>query len=133
MRISRAAGAGHRRGEYVDDRAGPALLLVRHSPLCQSPALCENRSTGDTTGRMIAAAREGKRVAELPKGLSTLKAQLAPYPSESMMLELRCRGWVPQKVSPESQDIRVLGVGVYSILMRAEGAKSKVFNANRGE
>ncbi len=76
---------------------------------------------------------EGKRVAELPKGSTMLRAKLAPCPAETMMLELRCRGWVPADVNPESKDARTLGVCVYSIVMRADGAGEKVSDANKGE
>ncbi len=76
---------------------------------------------------------EDKRIAELPKGAATLKVQLAPCASERIMLELRCRGWVPKKLVPGSQDPRTLGVSVFSIVLRAEGATSEVFDANKGE
>ncbi|NLE58228.1 MAG: hypothetical protein GX616_07705 [Planctomycetes bacterium] len=76
---------------------------------------------------------EGKRVAELPKGSTMLRAKLAPCTAETMMFELRCRGWVPAKVNPESKDDRTLGVCVHSIVMRADGAGEKVFDANKGE
>ncbi len=76
---------------------------------------------------------EGRRIAELPKGSTVLKAQLPPSSSDKVILELRCREWVPQKVFPESRDPRSLGISVYSILMRAEGAKDTIFDVNKWE
>jgi hypothetical protein len=76
---------------------------------------------------------DGKRVAALAPGASTLVAQLPPSSSERIVLELRCRGWVPKQLHAGSKDDRLLGLEVYSATMRAAGAGSRIFDANKGE
>jgi len=74
---------------------------------------------------------DGKRIVSLTNG-SPITATLPPAVADRLRLELRCRGWVPQKVVPGSQDPRTLGMQVFSVTMGADGAGARVFNANTG-
>jgi hypothetical protein len=60
-------------------------------------------------------------------------AQLPPSSSDRIVLELRCRGWVPKQLHAGSKDDRILGMQVYSVKMRARDAGSRVFDANKGD
>ncbi len=75
---------------------------------------------------------DGKQLAPL-EGTSLLTAELPPCSADRVRLELRCKGWVPQQVISNSSDARTLGIQVFSLTMRAEGADTRVFNANTGE
>ncbi len=74
----------------------------------------------------------GKQLAPLQAG-TVLTANVPPCRTERALLELRCEGWVPQQINPNSDDPRTLGIQVYAVTMRAEGADTRVFNANTGE
>jgi len=63
----------------------------------------------------------------------TTTVTLPPQSSDHVMIEIRTPTWVPQKVIPRSQDQRELGIQVFSVVMKADGAKDQVFNANIGE
>jgi hypothetical protein len=76
---------------------------------------------------------DGKRIAALKPGDSTLAAQLPPSPSDRVALELRCRGWVPKQLHAGSKDDRTLGVQVSSVTVRARNAGSRIFDANKGD
>lgn len=56
-----------------------------------------------------------------------------PLPADHLCVELRCRGWSPRGLMPGSQDARTLGIQVFSVTLRAEGAAAGVFDANQGE
>ncbi len=75
---------------------------------------------------------DGRQLAPL-QAETVLTADVPPCPAERARLELRCKGWVPQHTNPNSDDPRTLGIQVYSVTMRAEGADTRVFNANTGE
>ena len=70
----------------------------------------------------------GTRVTSSP----SLVAQLPALTRDLAKLELRCVGWVPQKSIAGSQDPRELGIRVFAVEMRAEGAPDDVFDANNG-
>ena len=73
----------------------------------------------------------GERVAPL-KREAALTASLPPSKGDTLEVELRCQGWVPQKALSGSHDPRVLGVQVFRVTMKAEGAGAESFNANTG-
>ena len=75
---------------------------------------------------------DGKKLAPFNKA-PALTAKLPPVSSDRVALEIRCRGWVPEKVMPGSKDARELGIQVYGVTMRAMDASAKVFDANTGE
>ena len=62
-----------------------------------------------------------------------LEAELPPQKSSQVVLELRCRGWVPRALVPDSKDDRTLGVTVFSVDMRAANAEEPVFDINAGD
>ncbi|HWI58098.1 MAG TPA: glycosyl hydrolase family 28-related protein [Bacillota bacterium] len=74
----------------------------------------------------------GKQLAPLTNG-SVLKATLPPVSRDTIELELRTKGWVPQQVMTGSGDPRVLGVQVFDVRMKAEGAAEPIFDANTGK
>ena len=75
---------------------------------------------------------DGKLIAPL-RSDPVLNANVPAVNADRVRLELRCPGWVPQNVVPGSQDPRTLGVQVFAVTMRAEGASDRVFNANAGQ
>jgi hypothetical protein len=56
---------------------------------------------------------DGRRIATLQAGVSTVTADLPAAQGASVIFELRCRGWVPRDVLRESHDDRTLGISVY--------------------
>lgn len=74
-----------------------------------------------------------KRIAPLQPGATTLSGELPPSQADRIMLEIRCKGWVPKQVITGSNDERTLGVTVYTVAMRAVNAGRKVFHANTGQ
>jgi hypothetical protein len=63
----------------------------------------------------------GKQLAPLKSGLQ-ITATIPPTRGESVEIELRCQGWVPQQTTPGSSDPRTLGVMGYKVTMRSAGA-----------
>jgi len=76
---------------------------------------------------------DGRRIAAIAAGASTITAELPAAQGNSIVLELRCRGWAPRQVLGGSGDDRTLGVSVYRVAMRAKNAPARVFDANAGE
>jgi hypothetical protein len=74
---------------------------------------------------------DGKMIVPLTQGVP-ITATLPPSSTDRLRLELRCQGWVPQKLVPGSQDPRTLGVQGFAVTMRAEGAGARLFHANTG-
>ena len=62
--------------------------------------------------------------------LSDVIATAVAEKRTSISGELRCQGWVPQRVIPGSGDPRTLGVQLRRVTLRARGAPAKPFNAN---
>jgi hypothetical protein len=75
---------------------------------------------------------DGKQLAPL-KVASTLTAAVPPSETETVELELRCKGWVPQAMLAGSSDARTLGVRVFKVTMRTGKAEAKIFDANSGQ
>ena len=74
---------------------------------------------------------DGQRLAPLVAG-NKLVAQLPAVSTDRIRLELRCAGWVPERLNPGSKDPRTLGLQAATITLRSEKAGAKVFNANTG-
>lgn len=74
---------------------------------------------------------DGEQIAPLTTD-GALTAALPPSGNQQLRIELRCQGWVPAKVDPNSQDPRTLGVQVTSVEVRADDAGARVFDANKG-
>ena len=75
---------------------------------------------------------DGKRIAPILYGKSTIEAELPAAASGHIALELRCHGWVPKELLPGSNDDRVLGINLYRVTMRAAEAGEREFSANAG-
>jgi len=75
------------------------------------------------------------RVVDLPAqaGFHTVEAELPRTTDEVVVLTLRVKAWRPADVNSASTDMRMLGVGVGSLTLRAKGARSAVFDANTGQ
>ena len=95
-----------------------ALALEMHAP---SQAVSEQAGIYHQ-GKLLSAFKES----------SVLTAEISSGEEDTVELDLRCKGWVPQKVIKGSGDPRVLGVQLYKISMHAADAPAKVFNANTG-
>jgi hypothetical protein len=76
---------------------------------------------------------DGKRLAEIKPGAAATTVKLPPTEAELAAVELRCRGWVPREVQRGSNDDRTLGLALYSLTMKADGAAERVFEANTGQ
>jgi hypothetical protein len=74
----------------------------------------------------------GKRIAPLTSG-PLLTAAVPPSTGDVVEIELRCEGWVPQKLITGSKDPRTLGIQGFKITMQAKGAGVKIFDANSGQ
>lgn len=88
----------------------------------------------------IPRALEGKQVT-LNLGdqvLAVLKSgenrvRIPAQKTEKLVLQIRSPGWIPAESTKQSNDRRVLGVQVFSLMMKGEGAGEKIFDANTGE
>lgn len=76
---------------------------------------------------------DGKRIAVIEKGASRVTGEIPAAKSDRIVLEVRCRGWVPKQVIAGSNDERVLGIQVFTVTMRASGAGERLFLANTGK
>lgn len=63
----------------------------------------------------------------------TVSAVIPPQNSDKVTLTLRVKGWVPMNAMEGNRDSRTLGARTYSVIMRASGAKGRIFSANTGE
>ena len=92
----------------------------------------EMSSPGTALGAQAGLYLDGQRIAPLPSG-PELEASLPPALGDTMTVEIRCQGWVPQKTTPGSGDPRVLGVQLFRVTMEADGAGRSRFCANTGQ
>ena len=74
---------------------------------------------------------DGKRLATVSSG-NTVSAALPAAAADRVRLELRAQGWEPQRMVPGSKDPRTLGLQIYSITVKSEGAGPALFDANTG-
>jgi len=74
-----------------------------------------------------------RRLAAFVEGDQTARVALPPGRDETVTLRIRCEGWVPAKTTKGSRDQRVLGIRLYSVVVRADGAGDRVFDANTGQ
>jgi hypothetical protein len=74
---------------------------------------------------------DGKLLATFSKG-NTVAATLPAATTDRVRLDLRAQGWIPQRVVPGSKDPRTLGVQLFGITVKSEGAGLAVFDANTG-
>lgn len=102
----------------VPNKSYRITLLMKVPPQCISPE----------AGIYL----EDRRLASLP-GETSLTADVPPSNGDRVRLELRSQGWCPQDGNPESADGRTLGFQVFDVIMHAEGAGERVFNANTGQ
>lgn len=74
----------------------------------------------------------GRKLAAISQaGEQTLEVQAPAQQGDSVTLTLRCRGWVPAEKMPGSGDRRKLGIALYSITVKSEGAAGEPVSANR--
>jgi hypothetical protein len=74
---------------------------------------------------------DGQRLAAFST-TNTVSAALPAGTADRIRLELRARGWVPQQIVPGSADPRTLGLQLFRVTLKAEGAGSTIFDANTG-
>jgi len=75
---------------------------------------------------------DGKRLAPIRSTDSTVSIALPPAAMDRITLEVRCRTWVPKALSSASNDERRLGINLYGITLRADGAPARRYDANTG-
>jgi hypothetical protein len=85
------------------------------------------RALSDDSGVYL----DGKRLATFTTG-STVSAHLPAATADRVRLDLRAQGWVPQQVVSGSRDPRTLGLQLYSITVKSDGADAAMFDANTG-
>ena len=67
-------------------------------------------------------------------GNSVISGRIPASKSGTIVLDIKCKSWVPKEHEPGSSDERQLCVGVRSITLKEVGSKPKqVFDANTGE
>lgn len=76
---------------------------------------------------------DGKRLAPLRPADSTVSIALPPAAADRITLEVRCRTWSPKALSATSNDERRLGINLYGIALRADGAAPRWYDANTGQ
>lgn len=62
----------------------------------------------------------------------TVMANLPAVPTDRVQLELRAAGWVPREMVSGSRDARTLGLQLFSVTVKSEGAGDTWFDANTG-
>ncbi|MCX8109235.1 MAG: hypothetical protein N3G20_10565, partial [Verrucomicrobiae bacterium] len=72
-----------------------------------------------------------QRIAPL-SNTNVLKVHVPASGSDRVQLRLRARGWIPSKVIAGSTDSRILGVRVFRVTVKTDGAGSRIFDANTG-
>jgi hypothetical protein len=76
---------------------------------------------------------DGKRLSPIRSTDSTVSIALPPAATDRIALEVRCRTWVPKDLSPASNDQRRLGINLYGVTLRADGAPPRRYDANTGQ
>lgn len=67
-------------------------------------------------------------------GQSVLTGKIPASKDNEIVLDVKCKNWVPKLVEPGSTDERQLGIAVRSITLQEAGSKPKqIFDANTGE
>ncbi|MDO8585985.1 MAG: glycosyl hydrolase family 28-related protein [Armatimonadota bacterium] len=67
-------------------------------------------------------------------GTARLTGVIPASKADRVVLDVKCKIWVPKDVMPDSGDTRELGVAVRSITLKAKGSTAKrPFNGNTGE
>jgi len=75
-----------------------------------------------------------KRIIKFPaSGISKLSGIIPPQDGDMLTLTVRCKGWIPAEIDKGSRDMRLLGVAVKALEMRAQGSEDRLFNANCGK
>jgi hypothetical protein len=74
-----------------------------------------------------------KKLADISPQTKSLDVPLPPQDDTKVVLELRCRGWVPRDLQINPQDDRTLGVSVYSLEMTAADGDPRVFSVDEGD
>jgi hypothetical protein len=74
---------------------------------------------------------DGQRIGtfDVPKALTL---QLPAVAEDRVRLELRAQGWIPQRILPNSKDPRTLGLQLFSVTVKSDGAGPAIFDANTG-
>jgi hypothetical protein len=74
-----------------------------------------------------------KRIAEFKADAQNLTVSFRSGNMDTTVLEIRCKGWIPKKVLPGSQDDRTLGIELFGVTVKAKSAGTKPFSANTGQ
>lgn len=74
-----------------------------------------------------------QRIAEFKADTHNLSLNFRSGDTESVVLEIRCKGWIPRKVFPGNQDDRTLGVQLFGATMKSKSADAELFSANTGQ
>ena len=74
---------------------------------------------------------QDQRIAGLTNGTMTIRVPASS--DDRLRLEIRSAAWSPRQTVPGSNDARRLGIQLFRVTARAEGATDRSFNANTGE
>jgi hypothetical protein len=75
----------------------------------------------------------GERIALFEAGRKDMIVEIPPVETDRITLEVRPQGWVPKNVYAGSMDMRMLGVRLFSLTMKANGVCTRVFDASTAE
>jgi hypothetical protein len=126
----RGSGESARAVRWSKDKSLFVLPVLPHAPYrlrleLDVPAQAEDSDSGLYLG--------DEKLVGLTPETKTLDVQLPAQDGREIVLELRCRGWIPRDLHINSQDDRTLGVSVYSLEMAAADATPRAFLVNEGD
>lgn len=76
---------------------------------------------------------DNRRIISFKKaGSGVFRSTIPSVKSDCVTLTVRCRCWIPSKVSRGSNDDRLLGVQAYAVTMQAKDVAGRTYDANAG-
>ncbi len=113
--------------------SGNAWLILPVVPGKSAAITIELHAPKEALAEDAGICLEGRRLAPLAATNRFVSLALPAQPADRVRLELRARGWVPQRVIPGSNDARTLGVQVFGVTVKSDGAGPSLFDANTGQ
>ncbi|HEV57341.1 MAG TPA: hypothetical protein ENN87_07565 [Phycisphaerales bacterium] len=113
--------------------AATSSLVLPVRPNTDYTLTIEAQVPAHATGEEAGLYYQGRRLVPLRTGDGPIRAAFRAGDEPTAIVEVRCEGWVPQKVQPPSRDNRMLGIRVFGLTLQARGAGGEVFDANTGQ